>query len=75
MECPRCGREMEEGYLCTEKYALWTREGTPIFRTPKDAVRLRPPGDDNESGFTFPLHEIPHTMLCRACKIVIVPYH
>ena len=75
LTCPYCGAEMEEGYLCTHKYPIWTKTGTPVFRIPKDAVRLRPPDDNTEDNTSFPRHEFPRAMLCRACKAIVFQYN
>ena len=77
MNCPRCGGELESGTLYTEKHPYWTRQKKlPVFRAPKDAVRLREPGDDSAGSFdAFPFHAFPETMLCRSCKLVVVQYN
>lgn len=77
MKCPKCGKEMESGTMYVEKYAYWTQqEKPPVFRSPKDRVLLREPGDDSTDRLDeFPFHGFPGTMLCRTCKITVFQYN
>ena len=75
MNCPKCGKPMESGTMYADKYSYWTQQkNLPVFRTPKDKVILRPLGDTSSGNFSFPFHDYPDTMLCRACGIVCFPY-
>ena len=75
MHCPNCGKPMESGTMYADKYPYWTQQkNLPVFRTPKDKVMLRPLGDTSSGNFSFPFHDYPDAMLCRACGIVCFPY-
>ena len=74
MNCPKCGKPMEEGFMHTRNYPFWTQQELHFFRGPADKVELGPPGDDTTSVFTRdPFPEFPHTMLCRRCNLVTFP--
>lgn len=76
MNCPKCGKPMEEGTMHTQKYPFWTQQELRFFRAPKDVVELGPHGDDTTSMFTRdPFPEFPHAMLCRECGLVTFPCH
>ena len=76
MNCPKCGKPMEEGFMHTRNYPFWTQQELRFFRGPADKVELGPPGDDTTSVFTRdPFPEFPHTMLCRKCNLVTFPCH
>ncbi len=71
MNCPKCGKEMEEGNLHTQKYPFWTQQKLGFFRGPSDQVSIGPVGDDDTSMFTrdvFPT--FPGAMLCRDCGLI-----
>ena len=76
MNCPKCGAPMQKGVMYSGKYPYWTRqENLPVFRTPKDAVILRPLGDTSNGSFSaFPFHQYPDICLCRACGLAVIPY-
>ena len=55
MNCPNCGREMEDGCVYSPRgYLFWTPERAPLksFHRPKDAIRLRPT-EDHTSAFSL----------------------
>ena len=74
MNCPKCGKPMEEGTMHTRNYPFWTQQELGFFRVPADAVELGPHGDDTTSMFTRdPFPAFPHAMLCRDCGLAVFP--
>ena len=74
MNCPRCGRPMEEGTLHTHKYPFWTQQALRMFRGPSDQVTIGPVGEDAPSVFLRdPFLALPGAMLCRSCGMVCFP--
>lgn len=71
MNCPQCGRPMEEGDLHTQKYPSWTQGKSGCFRGPSVQVEIGPADDDDTSMFTRnPFPTFPGAMLCRSCGLV-----
>lgn len=71
MNCPQCGRPMEEGSLHTQKYPSWTQGKPGFFRGPSVRVEIGPVGGDTASMFTRdPFPTFPGAGLCRACGLI-----
>lgn len=71
MNCPNCGKPMEEGDLHTQKYPSWTQGKIGLFRGAGVRVEVGPTGDDDASMFTRdPFPTFPGAMLCRDCGLV-----
>lgn len=71
MNCPKCGRPMEEGTLHTHKYPFWTQEELRFFKGPSDQVEIGPLDEDAPSVFLRdPFPSFPGAMLCRDCGTV-----
>ena len=71
VDCPKCGKEMEEGNLHTQKYPFWTQQELRFFHNPTDTVEIGPIEEDDTSIFTrdvFPT--FPGAMLCRDCGLI-----
>lgn len=74
MNCPQCGRPMEEGTMHTQKYPFWTQQELRFFRGPTDVVELGPHGDRyHQYVYPGPVSPFPHTMLCRTGGLVTFP--
>ena len=72
MNCPNCGKEMEKGFMHTQKYPFWTQQELRVFKAPTDQIDLGPLDDDDTSMFTRdPFPEFPGTELCRECGLVV----
>ena len=77
MNCPICGKEMENGSVYSPRgYLAWTPERAPLknFQRPKDAIRLCPPGDHAPSPLSpEALSSLPRYSgtFCRSCGMVI----
>lgn len=79
MNCPKCGKPMEEGTMYSAHYPYWTPERTEIrsFYVPKDAFRLRPVGDHTNSPLSpkaiSSIHQF-DTAICRACGTAVFSF-
>lgn len=80
MNCPKCGNRMEPGTLYSPRgYLFWTSEQEKFknFQRPKDAVRLRPIGDNTKSAFSpKALSALPQYFgtICRNCGTVLFSF-
>jgi len=70
MICPQCGKEMDSGFLQTDKKTpiTWVSKVLPmgIGAWAKDAKTISEP-------YSFGLHETP-AYICKDCSIVIADY-
>lgn len=66
MDCPYCGKEMEQGYLSSRSPVFWSEEvsGLPV-PTRREDVLL---------GGKLGLVTRPRAFLCRNCKMVLTQY-
>ena len=65
MDCPSCGRPMEEGYLSSRSPVFWSEEvsGLPLPARSGDVLLGKAMGLLR-----------PKAYLCRSCRRVIVDY-
>jgi len=68
VECPKCGTEMEQGFVATW-YMYWTDERRELFwkSPPKDDVVVKP-------GFFHIFDKSLKAYRCKKCKLVLFNY-
>ena len=74
MNCPKCGKEMEEGTMYSQDYPCWTTERGDIrgLHIPEGSFRLHPVGDHTRSPFSFFKGTLMYPgTICQACGTVI----
>lgn len=65
MKCPTCGKEMQPGFLQTEKIVAFSKTRRKIFLNPKEDIVL---ARKALTGTDFP------GFICKACGLVVFDY-